>query len=90
MKGGGGRGVWAYRVQQPNVSETMRFSVTEDFIAAVQELAVPQRQGRMYPGRPQLSDLTKAGDSRVVGIPDTMFEWLLDSMIPGSAVVWTP
>jgi hypothetical protein len=70
----------------------IRFQVSTEFFQAIRELTVSQRVGRMYPGFPQRSDPTKSGDSFAVGIPGNsgLFQWLVDSVIPGSVEIWRP
>ncbi len=71
-------------------SQLVSFDVTNDFLANLRELAVPQSEARNFPGFPQIDDPAiqdMNGNSTQFGIPSTMFEWLLESIIPGSALI---
>ena len=60
----------------------VRFELKPEFVEKLRRLAVPQRAGRQFPGRPQLIDPTRAPDQ--FGIPSNMFDELLENIIPGS------
>ena len=63
-------------------AELVRFQVTPEFAARLRTQAVPQRVGRQFPGRPQAVDATRAPDQ--FGIPSSMFDDLLNNIVPGT------
>jgi RHS repeat-associated protein len=65
-------------------SELVTFDMNDGFLNDLRELAVKQGYARDFPGFPQIDD-PKFADQ--YGIPYDMFEWLLESIIPGSAQV---
>jgi RHS repeat-associated protein len=60
------------------------FEVSNEFLDALRELAVPQNLARDFPGFPQIDDPAFPDQ---YGIPSTMFEWLLESVVPGSPFI---
>ena len=60
----------------------VQFQIKPEFLDSLRRLAVDQRVGRQFPGRPQLVDPTRAPDQ--FGIPSNMFDELLENIIPGT------
>jgi RHS repeat-associated protein len=59
-----------------------QFQIKPEFLDKLRRLAVDQRVGRQFPGRPQLVDPTRSPDQ--FGIPSSMFDELLENIIPGT------
>lgn len=60
----------------------VQFQIKPEFLDKLRKLAVDQRVGRQFPGRPQFVDPTRAADQ--FGIPSSMFDELLQNIIPGT------
>jgi hypothetical protein len=58
--------------------------VKNSFLDTVRELSVSQAKASEFPGFPQIDD-PKFADQ--YGIPSGMFDWLLESTVPGSGSV---
>jgi hypothetical protein len=71
-----------FLAKRGETAELVRFDVTPEFAARLRAAAVPQRVGRQFPGRPQLVDPTRAPDQ--FGIPSSMFDDLLNNIVPGT------
>ncbi|GDY13291.1 hypothetical protein LBMAG53_21690 [Planctomycetota bacterium] len=56
----------------------VRFKIKPEYLDKLRKLAVPQRAGRQYPGRPQAVDPTRAPDQ--FGIPNNMFKELIENI----------
>ena len=60
----------------------VQFEVSSEFATTLRTTSVPQRAGRSSPGAAQRVDETRAPDQ--FGIPASMFQHLLDSVVRGS------
>jgi RHS repeat-associated protein len=71
-----------FLAKRGETAQLVRFQVTAQFAAKLRGTAVPQRLGRQFPGAPQAVDATRAADQ--FGIPASMFDELLNNIVPGT------
>lgn len=64
------------------MAELVRFDITPEFASRLRTEAVPQSIDRQFAGRPQIVDPTRAADQ--FGIPASMFNELLNNIVPGT------
>lgn len=78
----------AFLAKRGETAELVQFQVAPEFVQKLSSLAVEQRIGRQYPGRPQIVDPSRAPDQ--FGIPSNMFQELLDSIISDTIRIGRP
>jgi RHS repeat-associated protein len=71
-----------FLAQRGDDAVILKMKIDKKFVDKIRAEAVPQREGRLYPGNPQVVDPSKAKDQ--FGLPKKYFEGLLKSIEEGS------
>ena len=73
-----------FLAKRGDTASLVKFQIKPEFLDKLRSTAVPQRAGRQFPNSPQLVDPRRAPDQ--FGIPSSMFDELLENIVPGSTI----